>query len=438
MIISKELFTGKELADGSHPIAIRISHKGRMKRIFTSVSCKKKNWHRSRLCVLNKDPDFRLKNETVETTLRRVSAGVQDHIDRCLDRDFELLAESIGNNPDMPASRLLPTFSLASVADKKAESAGKLNTRRGYESFARYIRSRFGERPDINEIDQSFVNQFIKTIESDYPDLNSMRIVMVNRLKAVLAFASAAGWHNSPRPFTYPKYVVVSKDRNCTLQELRLIAGIMSRNLSGGVPFLTESTLSLAIFVLDIAFQGIAPVDLATLKIKDLVYKDLYDVKTGRRLEVVAIDTSRRKTGNPVRIVVYAPPIKPIIAALTNGRPDDGYLIPCFDNGKAYSDKQRHDRLANYFHKMTELMNREISLECERTETTGMRRVTYYCARHAFCNLADGLDIPHHLIRKMEGHRQTVLERSYLSPPSDVEQALVSESILSLIGLECP
>lgn len=69
--------------------------------------------------------------------------------------------------------------------------------------------------------------------------------------------------------------------------------------------------------------------------------------------------------------------------------------------------------------------------EIDRDEMGEHRRVTFYYARHAFCNLIDGLDVPRHLIQHMIGHRTTVLETNYLRKITPWEQAQLSNAILS-------
>lgn len=435
MIISKELFTGKKFADGSHPIAIRICHNGRSTRIFTSVSCRRCDWNLHHLCIIGKDPDFKIKNEAVETAFRRVSAGVQEHIDRCLDRDFDSLSEGLATNSEISCLRRLDELTLAKVAERKAVECVRLNTRRGYESFARYVRARFGDGLSIGDIDQNFIDRFASAIEADYSGHNAMRPLMVNRLKAVVRFAVANGWLQCLRGFRFPKYVAVCRDRNCSREELLILGKLALRETATSSLPPKGKALSLTVFLLCLAFQGIAPVDMASLRIKDLTFGKVRDGKTGRAMETVAVDIFRRKTGVPVHIVAYYPPIRSLLRQLMRGRTANDFLIPCFDKAKTYTDSQRQNRLSNFFHKLTESLNACLREECRQTGLEPPARITYYYARHAFCNLTDSLDIPHHLIRKLVGHRQTVLVRSYLRPPTDLEQALVSQSVLSLIGL---
>ncbi|MDE5712469.1 MAG: hypothetical protein K2I16_02435, partial [Muribaculaceae bacterium] len=99
---------------------------------------------------------------------------------------------------------------------------------------------------------------------------------------------------------------------------------------------------------------------------------------------------------------------------------------------KTYTPEQRQDRLANYFYKLSSNLNKALKEEnIDRDEMGDTRRVTFYYARHAFCNLIDGLDVPRYLIQHMIGHRTTVLETNYLRRITPWEQAQLSNAILS-------
>ena len=50
-------------------------------------------------------------------------------------------------------------------------------------------------------------------------------------------------------------------------------------------------------------------------------------------------------------------------------------------------------------------------------------KITYYIARHAFINHLDEINTPHALIRKMIGHKNNTLEKSYINKPTEWEQA---------------
>lgn len=100
MKIVKELYKGKRLSDGSHPIVIRISHLGFVKRISTSVKCMEKNWDKKRLCVKSRDAEHRYKNQTIDSIERRTSGNIQILVDQLITDNFGKMVSqiSMGDN----------------------------------------------------------------------------------------------------------------------------------------------------------------------------------------------------------------------------------------------------------------------------------------------------------------------------------------------------
>jgi len=336
---------------------------------------------------------------------------------------------------------------LSDIITEKIRITRSLNTRRGYETFLRYFISRYGEGPWADTVNQNFINGFADIIEKDYPDKNNWKNLLLVRLATILNMAMRDGFIPTTNKFCFPKYKFIHTDHNLSEGEIAIIYDIFCGQMLKDPHMTEDPTLATALFILDIAFQGLAPVDLSSLRIsdirfhriypeeknmlryaKDIVYRKTYDTSS-ESMETVLVDTFRKKTGQPVKIVACLSPVKEILSALIDGKSENDYLIPCFYNSKEYTPEQRQARLSNFFHKMSVTLNREISRYYLNHELGKCRRVTFYHARHAFCNLADNLDLPRHIIRKMVGHRQTVLERNYLRPATQWEQAMVTRAI---------
>ncbi|WP_373229185.1 Arm DNA-binding domain-containing protein, partial [Phocaeicola dorei] len=64
MKVRKELFKSKTLANGEHPIAIRIHHK-KAKLVMTGVSTKAEYWNKEKLAVKCQDKKYKEKNKIV-------------------------------------------------------------------------------------------------------------------------------------------------------------------------------------------------------------------------------------------------------------------------------------------------------------------------------------------------------------------------------------
>lgn len=471
MQICKELFKGKTLSDGSHPVLIRIYHNGVIRRISTSVYIKDKHWNSIRGCISCRDKDYKIKNEMIDTLYRRISGSIQEFIDTKLETELDSIISQYkfekihhpkssvnidkkepenasGDNPENEGKNAKSSF--IDMVDKKIEATLSLNTRRGYEGFRRYFADKFGNGPEIGYVDQKFTNRFLFQLDKDYEARTSMKHLMISRYNAVLNYARGCGIIPTSEKICLPRYNISRKDRNLNNDEVYSIMSAFKLALESDPRISKPTTMALGLFVLDIAFQGLAPVDLASLRVKsinfltlhayqknpklyetDMEYRRKYD-DPENRIRAVCINTTRKKTGRPVSIVSTLKGIECFLLELIKGKHENDYLIPCFRNDIEYNPNQRQNRLANYFNKMAAYLN-DVMDEYYKEHNLGFHpRITYYYARHAFCNLLDSLDVPRHIIQHMVGHRTTVLETSYLRPITQWEQAMLSDRIFSL------
>ena len=452
MNISKELYLNRPLPSGNFPIVIRISHLGKEKIIDTAVYCHRKHWDRFKRAINRHDVAHIIKNNLVDAIYRRIAGKIQDYLDKILADNLELL---LNNNDEKvhPDKRVItvdresenqkPNYPkmefFSDIIRQKISMTSSLNTRRGYQCLMNYFKSKFGKGPALDDLSIEFIEQFRKKLEEDYPLTSSMRHLHVARLNAVINFGKNNGCISRDCCSKLPSYPLFPSDRSLSENNLREFFHLFNHKLKRDPQIRNNETLSLALFILDIAFQGLAPTDLANLRIRDLNFSILSsgnnttfdDFGKANHIEIVTIKTLRHKTGSPVYIATALQPISHIIKALTKGKDNDDYLIPCFEKMKTYTIEQRQARLANFFHKMS------VSLNAAFHTYYGYRldrKVTFYFARHAYCNLVDSLDIPHHIIQYLIGHRVTVLEKNYLRRITIAEQVAISCKIFQKLS----
>lgn len=450
MTITKQIYQTDSNYGKNCPIMIKIEHHGLEKWIPTSVSCDNRHWDNLNKVVTEDDPVHRIKNETIEAHFRRVAGKIQDHLDNYISNNLEIICSTLecnntDNQPLYYAANPMST-TLLSVIEMKIQNISALNTRRGYRSLKKYFENTYGEGPRMTEIDRTFLSEFDRHLKKDFQFHQPTRHLMLSRMRAVLNFARDNGKLPLSVAFKLPKVPFRPHDRNLSEAYIKKIFRLYKKKLSSDPALVKTDTFALAIFILDIAFQGLAPVDLASLKVNQIKLRSISQSYSGsyqspkqggkqeidRPIDVVIIRTTRQKTSQHVTIVSALEPIKPIIDNLLKGKEQDDYLLPCFLINKTYTPEQRQDRLANYFYKLSSNLNKALKEEnIDRDEMGDTRRVTFYYARHAFCNLIDGLDVPRYLIQHMIGHRTTVLETNYLRRITPWEQAQLSNAILS-------
>lgn len=429
MLITKELFKRKTLSDGSHPVIIRIYHNGVIRRVNTSVYTKDRFWNSAKGCICSRDKDHKIKNEMIDAIYRRVSGKIQNFIDQILDLELDSLISSEKFSKFEP---IVHKSCFLDLIDKKIEATLSYNTRKGYEGFRRYFSEKFGKGPEVGSIDQKFTNRYISQLNRDYSFDSPMKQLMISRYNAVINYANECGLRPTPEKLYLPKYNISCGDRNLNLIEVRQIADVFTSTFHSDPKVTQPTTFALGIFLLDIAFQGLAPVDLASLHIGSLKYR-VISGPGGEKMQVVYINTRRKKTGRTVTIVSALVGIGRFLEVIIEGKADDDYFLPCFRPNLNYSESQRQNRLANYFNKHAKLLNNAMNRYYQQNNLGTPPHITFYFARHAFCNLMNELDMPRHIIQYLIGHKSTVLERSYLRPISPWEQAKASERLLMQI-----
>lgn len=299
----------------------------------------------------------------------------------------------------------------------KQDSCRALNTRRHYATLLRFFIANFGDQVRCSDIDRRFVLHFAETVGLRKASRPAMGRLLCSWFAAVCRHAMERGLIPadlslrmrlpSARPVDRH---LLPEDQEALIAECRRLVTASNSDRN------SASVHAAAIFLLDIALQGLAPVDLAEITVGMFL--------PDRAGTVWIVETRRRKTGVPVRIVIDREAAAPLLEPLLRNRRPDEYLIDCFQRDKEYTETQRQNRIANYFHKLATALPR-----------VSGRQVTLYYARRIYCDIVDSLDIPHHQLRKLIGHAPGVLERHYLRPLSLAEHRAISRALLlKLLG----
>lgn len=323
-------------------------------------------------------------------------------------------------------------------AHKLSEAiAGKIrecrrdNTRRGYEVLRNFLEVNCGEIPLVIEALDNYAHIFAKALQSKHADSPVMRNQLILGLSGVLTYARSQGWLPEDYRMRLPGLSKVHSvhRRDMDPQQLRALRELTRQRIADD-PLLTQrETYALALFELDFAMQGLAPVDLALLRI-NMIRELPIQLADGIWHPAYIVETARRKTGVPVRIVMDGSVIAPIMSVLMSGRNPNDYLLPILSDEEPLTERQQMRRIANWFRSRADALN--VSLATLPPGQRPSSRVTYYYARHAYCQAVDKLDIAPHILRRLIGHAPTTLERHYLAPLTLADQLEVSMRLLAL------
>lgn len=438
MKIGIELFKGKVLKDNTNPIAIRLTHNGKTKYKFVGVSCKAKNWNSSKKVISCRESEYKIKNEIIKREYNRIAGRLNYFEQNNLEFDFDFIISSkdiesysteINNNLSE-----FDSHNFIDIIRARILSYNKVKTRENYQAFLNVMIRLYGNYIKINTINQYFALDFRKKLDEAKYSANHKNS-LIKCFTSSYKFGVENRWITRPFVFTLKRYAYEPNNRDITFEDFTKIIGLYKKQIQAN--FGVNEYESLAIFCLDIAFQGLAPYDFANIKIKDLnlciisnidpnfeakLNDEYYLDKIKERQEfrkVIKIRTHRAKTNTFVPICCDFNTIRPILYYLCKGKTKEDYLLNCFSINKEYTEKQYHTRCGNYFMQLSNKLNpflHEVELSI---------KVTYYIARHAFINALDKMNIPHDLIRKMVGHKTNTLEKSYINKPTDWEQSEV-------------
>lgn len=433
MKVGIELFKGKLLSDGRNPIAIRLTDKSKTKYKMIGISCIAKNWNNDKKKITCREVDYKIKNQIIKERFDETYYRAEWFLKNNIEIDFEYILsnkplELYTNNDNTN----LDYRNFIDIIKARIQSYDKIKTRENYQSFLKLMIKLYDDYININEVNQAFALRFRAKLD-ELGFSSNHKNGMIKCFTSSYKFGVENRWIVNPYTISLKKYPYQAENRDITNQDFTKIISLFKKHIQAN--FNMSRFESLALFCLDIAFQGLAPFDLAKIKIKDLElctikridedYEQFnndidyrkYIAKKQQIRNVIKINTYRAKTNTIVPICCDYSTIRPVLYYLCKGKTKDDYLVNCYNSKKNYNEKQLHNRCGNYF------MNQSIKLNSLINELSISNKVTFYIARHAFINCLDKKNISHDLIRKMVGHKSSTLEKSYINKPTDWEQA---------------
>ena len=445
MTINKVLFKSKILADGSHPVMIRISHRSKIKYISTGQCCKEQNWSNTNKLVGARDPQKNQKNQHINSLYLELVNRLAEIEKKGIEPTIDLLLSDTNISENNDKTNLICLY------DLKAKNCQGTRTKNEYRTFKKVVQKLYGDKVNIKKIDQVWVNELRLKIEHYYKEKNAQKNHFIKCFKGVYSFASEINALPNPKTIKIKDFPHEKKDDYLTEGEVSIILMaykkeivlLQSRQLS------EKQDLALSIFILMIAFQGLSNIDMASVKVEnveikrikkfqvdweryynDIEYKTDIDLKQQER-DVVVLNLFRHKTKQSVKIVCDYISILPIINKFLENKGPKDYLIPCFSKKTNGEEEKEIARCAAFYHSLRKELNLFLAKFCRKYNFEQICKITYKQARSAYANQVAQMDIPYNLIQKLLGQKQSVLERHYLIPPSEWEQSEVAYKIFN-------
>ena len=445
MKISKVLYTSKTLANGEHPVMIRIANKGKNKYVATSTSCKASHWSKTLGLIGAKDSKREEKNKIITSLFLSLQNRLAEMEERGVEPTFEMLLSTAPiKDEDKELINLIKLYELKAASCKAPRTNGE------YRTMQKVMQSLYSDFVNINDISQVWANELREKIDEHYGEKNAQKNHFIKCFQGVYSYAEEIGVIPFRKAIKIKNFKHEKKDRYLTTEDVSVILSAYKKDIVARTRALEpQQELALSVFVLMMAFQGIANIDLAGVRIKDVEiktikkisvdweqyynsadYKEQIDNEQEER-NVIVLTFHRRKTKSRVEICADYLSISPIFGILTRGKGENDYLIPCFSNKTLGNEKKEIERCARFYNKLKLVLNDYLKEFCRIWNFQEIENLTYYQARAAFVNQVANMDISHNLIQKMLGQKQSVLEKHYLQPATQWEQSEVTYRIFN-------
>ena len=425
--ISAVLYSSKTLANGEHPIMLRVSYNGQRKYKSLGISCSEKQWNEKKQEVRLGHPMALNMNTIIRSEIDKANKYVLS-----IEGKEVYSASSIIKAVTKTAPTTHTLFSLFEERiDFFTNTTHKHNTATGYRTLLNIIK-RYTEKEDIElfELTRGWVKDFKAYLKTKYAD-NSIRKYFDN-FKALMNYAveheyikeSPLANHNwnvdlncqtrkralsigeitTLMQYYYDTYGMLGLNKRPNLEKTKVHywnQKFKPRGTTKLTPIDAEQ-FSLALFLCSYLFQGLALVDLAKLKRKDLKIVEVINEKKWMEdaaehgieyansnkevTEYYEIYTQREKTNHPTRIMCEVQTLIPYLnpfGSCINGCEDEDeleeYVFPIYD--KDNDDEYVKFGRMNY---ATYLVNVNLKRVAEKVGIGG--GITFYSARHSYAS----------------------------------------------------
>ena len=436
--ISIKFYSSKVLSDYTSPIMISICKDGKRKYVSTGISCLPSEWDSK-------------KNELKKTVknAKAINLIIQQKYNAIVTKELDLIAQGYSYSIDDLINAIKTDnsnkFLLSDLLNQYTEhKKSKHSTVVNYEYALSILKQH--NVIYVNEVNTAIIDEIVYSKLKD----NSSRNIIKN-IKSLLNFAvknklikenpvkgykgdkkmnfetkkRALSYEDISRiEYTYVSKYFLSKERIESIKQMKQeqIDSIEDKELRDYYNNLRNNTIniysesfSVGLFLLSYNMQGLALVDLLTLKKSDF---QLYNYSNKSALQnnllnpqskqYFRIETQRNKTGKNVTIFIPVDQFMMFANIIFNGHfnPDlienDDYFFPVFnkkmDEIEVFKKKQI----------LQVMLNRKLKQFASKIGINS--DITFYTARHSFASILNWNGINPSLIAQMMGRDVTDIQ----------------------------
>ena len=394
-VIKLVLRTNKVLADGSHPIMLRVSYNG-MKERSTGYSCVPRYWDKKSQCVKKGYPNFVMVNTELkklkDEAIRRRDAYVASN--EVYTPQMILTKEEVRNAATNDFKGLIERYIDEKGLEKKTVEKWWI----AYRSVMKYCNN---DGLLINEVNEAFCRKYCRYLEESGISVGTIRSYMA-KVVALLHFAVSLGlidkypldgWkynkdYRAAKNELYIHHRTLDVMMEMFLDEVIIRNGTRWTYKDGVIEQLMNVRSDIYVhylYVIGFWMKGISPIDISMLKKKDL------KVVMIKGNNYYAIDGNRSKTGMPFKVRVLQNCVESNVLIRTMLMYNGGeWFLPTL-NGY---DGQLRNRVNNVYAKNSKKLRewfQRINEEIARRNVMNDDNIplidldcTYYSYRHSY------------------------------------------------------
>lgn len=396
-VIKLVLRTNKVLADGSHPIMLRVSFNG-MKERSSGYSCIEKYWDKKNECVKKGYPNFVMVNHE----LKRIK-------DEAIARRDGFIARNEVYSPAMIVAREevrnAVTNDFKGLIQRYIDEKGLENKTIEKWNIIKRSVIRFAQRDIlVNEIDEAFCRKYCRWLEGNGLASGSIKSYM-GKVVALLHYAKAKGlideyplenwkYHKDYREAKSELYI---HSRTLEVMFELFFDEVIERNENGSMWHYRDGVIeklmdihselySHYLYIVGIWMKGIAPVDISLLKKRDI---KVVEIKGN---SYYAIDGHREKTGMLYKVRCLQSCVESNVLIRTMLMFNDGeYFLPTLKGYVGKDIKKRVNNIYSYHSKHLVDWFQRINEEIARRNVMNEDNIPlidldcrYYSYRHSY------------------------------------------------------
>lgn len=451
MKVTVKLFKSKRLKNGENPIVIELSHNKKRKIISTGESAKPSNWLNSGK-IGSRDAKSTIKNKVI----KELFDTLYNRCDECFTKlgiyDFSLICDI--NKPIIKEEEQnyiednIKFDDFYNLIDYKAQTQ-KASSLKNYKQLKNYLKEVYGDALPMSNITQRWVDIFQNKLAEN------KSVAQQAKLSKYFMIVFNFGRDNdliTNKKVNVNKKMTVYKVKGkkaltpIALQTLynHLIAVFISHkpNQDYALTYKMNNVCNgIMVYMLDFFFQGLAPIDLANIKIGDLqikskikekmknktpneiinqfrgLSKEEFNIKmkelNDKDVKYIVLPNGlfRKKTSTEAQLVI---PLKKELEEILKYyrykkdgslKDKDDYLINFLSKDKNRTQKQQVERISNCVSFLKKGMLKEFeNIDVDKNILDEFREMSLYSMRHTYITVGLRIGINREQLANMAGH----------------------------------